>query len=141
MFQSTGTLHYEITNTDPPYKLILAIDPSIAAYYHSTIPKVHRVRRQMYAPHISVIRKEAPPNLLHWNRYEGQEVSFEYEHNVRWDNVYYWIDAYSLELERIRAELGLHNAPLHPATYHTPMPEGYAYTKRFHITIGNTKQQ
>lgn len=140
MFSSVGVLHYEMANTDPPYKAILTIDPSIAAYYYSTISKAAKAKRQMFPAHISVIRKETPRDISVWGKYEGEEVEFQYEHNVRQDNVYYWIDAYSTRLEEIRTELGLHNAPLHPATYHTPMPEGYPYTKRFHITIGNIKE-
>jgi len=141
MFPATGILHYELTNTAPPYKLIVSIDQAISDYYLSTVPLYHRPypRPQMHKAHISVVRKETPTNFAAWNKHEGAEIAFEYEHNVRWDGAYYWIDCYSMELEDIRSELELYNKPLHPATYHTPMPENTPYSKRFHITIGNIK--
>ena len=140
MFRSTGTLHYEMANTAPPYKLVLLVDPDLATYYFTSIPKSVRARRQAFAAHVSVVRKEAPLHAAAWGKYEGEVVEFWYEHNVRQDNVYLWLDAYSTRLEELRTELGLHNAPLYPATYHTPMPEGYPFKKRFHITLGNTKE-
>jgi hypothetical protein len=118
---------------------VLNIEQSLSDYYFSTIPKAYRPRKQAFPAHISVVRKELPANLEHWGEHEGKIVVFDYEHYVRYDPPYFWIDCYSIELEAIRTELGLHNAPLHPASYHTPMPEGMPYLKRFHCTIGNTK--
>jgi hypothetical protein len=135
MFSSTGTIHYELTNTTPPYKCVLQIDQGIADYYYSTIPKSERAKTQMHKAHISVVRKEMPMNLLEWGKYEGMEVGFQYEHFVRRDETYYWLDVFGLDLERIRTGLGLENR-----AYIRPMEEGSVYSKRFHITIGNVKQ-
>jgi hypothetical protein len=141
MFNSYGTLHYELNDrVTPPYKLILSIDQGISDYYFATIPKSIRARKQMHKAHISVVRKELPLNLDVWGKHKGRLVAFDYEPLVRQDNVYLWIDCYSMVLEQIRTELGLHNAPLYPATYHTPMPTGTLFTKRFHCTIANTKE-
>jgi len=86
----------------------------------------------MYPAHVSIVRKEIPPNLNAWGKYENQEVEFFYSPLIHSGTMYYWINVFSVELEKIRGELGLRvDAP-----FYQP-PEGFA--KTFHMTIGNIK--
>jgi len=126
LFKSTGKLRYGYTN------LVLDVDQEIVRYYRALLPKSIRTNTQMYDAHISVVRKEQP-NMAFWKKYEGEEVEFEYSHEVRNGTLYYWVDAFSKRLEEIRAELEL---PVH-SPYITP-PKDYKHT--FHITLGNVKE-
>lgn len=129
MFTSVGRLEY----SDNPYKLVVRVDPEIARYYFEQVTKIGHIdlNRQRWAPHISVVRKEIPVNKSVWNKYQGSKVTFHYDHYVYNDRVYYWLNAYSEELESIRKELGLTRV-----SKITQSPSG---AHRFHITIGNTK--
>jgi hypothetical protein len=131
MFKSIGILKYAIVDLDPPYKLSLEIDKNISRYYFSLIPKHIRLQSQMYAPHISVVRKETPINLDVWGKYDGEEIEFEYDNYVYNDNTYYWLNVFSDRLEKIRVELGL---PVVSGI--TKSPDG---KHKFHTTIGNIK--
>lgn len=127
VFNSVGTLVY----SQDPYKLIVDVDDEIGNYYRSLIPKYFKVKKPMYSSHISVVRNEVPPNLNMWGKYQGKEVSFEYEPFIYSDELYYWLNAYSSILEDIRVELGLSNI-----SDITMSPDRKC---KFHITIGNTK--
>ena len=86
----------------------------------------------MYPAHVSVVRKEVPPNLEAWGKYENKEVEFYYSPLIHSGTMYYWINVFSVDLEKIRQELGLRvDAP-----FYQP-PEGFA--KTFHMTLGNIK--
>ena len=155
MFESKGKLHYSIGQY---HKLIVEIDPEIVRYYRSLIPKYIQTNSQMYPAHISVVRHEIVTNLQYWNKYEGEEIHFQYEGYVFNDNVYYWINCFSKRLEEIRVELGLPllkktessflqfvkrllfvllGKSITPRIYTKP-PEGYK--KVFHCSIGNSKK-
>lgn len=127
MFSSTGLLIY----SENPYKLIVEVDDEIGRYYRSFIPKHIGVQRPLYSSHISTVRNETPLNLEVWRKYHQKEIAFDYEAIVYYDELYYWLNAYSKTLEDIRIELGL------PCTSEfTRSPDG---RHRFHITIGNLK--
>jgi hypothetical protein len=128
VYSSTGILKY----SENPYKLIVLIDKEITNYYRSLIPKYVITNRQMYPPHISVVRKEEPVNLEAWNKYQDQEIDFEYENIVYSGEVYIWLNVFSSKLEEIRLELGL------PVTSLYTRPPG-EYKKVFHTTLGNYK--
>jgi len=128
MFSSVGILRY----FDNPYKLIVEIDPGISDYYQALIPKYIRFNKQMYAPHISVIRKESIPNLDLWGKHEGCEFKFEYDNYVYMGTNYLWLNVFSEELENIRLELGLTKT-----SEITRSPDG---RHKFHTTIGNFKK-
>jgi hypothetical protein len=122
-----GTLKFEGND-----RLVLEIDPNIGALYRTLIPKYKPVQRQMYPVHITVVRtgvETVDPQV--WeeakDKYEGKNVPFEYERDVKEGDIYYWLAAQSPELENIRQELGL-----------TPHRPGYS---DFHITIANKKPQ
>ena len=124
---SIGTIKY----SENPYKIIVEIDQAIADYYRSFIPKYFNVKRPKYSAHISVLRKEDPKFKMFWNKYDGKNVSFEYENYIYNDETYYWLNAWSDELENIRKELGL--MPTSDITY---SPD---HKHKFDITIGNIK--
>lgn len=132
LYEAQGILRYSIV--DVGYKLIVEVDQGIADFYRSLIPKARYVQRQMYPAHISVVRKEEPPSLEAWGKYEGEEIDFWYDNEIKWGQVYYWINAFSEKLEKIRTELGL------PVSSQYTRPPG-SWIKCFHITIGNTKGQ
>ncbi len=117
----TGTLHYEGN------KLVLNIDPNLTKYYLKLIPKYHDAKPQMYPAHITVVRggKETINKPAAWGKYEGKEIHFTYDNDIQSDATYFYLNAYSPELEKIREELGL-----------TKIRPGF---NSFHITIANVK--
>lgn len=123
-----GPLWYSIP---PAYKLIVEVDPGIAHFYRSLVPKSVGLKIPFYSPHISVVRKETPMRMENWDRHYGEVVEFEYDTEIQHDETYYWLNAYSKRLEDIREELGL---PVH--SNFTRPPDG---RRCFHITIGNLK--
>lgn len=127
MFYSTGILKY-FSN---PLKLIVQVDQGISDFYRTLIPKSHYVQRQMYAAHISVVRKEKPPKMDLWGKHQNRKIVFEYDNMIYNNETYYWLNAYAKELEEIRLELGL---PI--CSPWTRSPDG---RHRFHVTIGNIK--
>jgi len=127
LFSSNGTLVY----SEMPYKLILKVDDEIGKYYRALIPKWIAIQKPLYSSHISTIRKESPPNLISWGKYQDQIVTFQYDPYIYNDELYYWLNAFSPVLEEIRLELGL------PTTsQYTRSPDG---RHRFHLTVANTK--
>ena len=130
LYTSTGILRYHYQGAG--YKLAVDIDPEITRFYRSLIPKNIKTNPQMYDAHISVVRKEVPPNLEFWERYEGQEIEFLYSPIIYYGEVYVWLNCFSKRLEEIRLELGL---PV-DSPYTRP-PSGLE--KTFHSTICNLK--
>ncbi len=127
LFKSEGILHYGST------KLIVKVDPGIAYFYRSLIPKSIYIDPQKYKPHISVVRNETPANMENWGKYENQKIEFSYGNQIYNGQVYWWINAFSTQLEEIRIELGLSISE-----YYTQPPDGF--NKCFHITLGNCKK-
>jgi hypothetical protein len=132
LYKSVGGLSYSHI-AEYGYRLVVDVDPGIVSYYRSLIPKYYDWRPQMYAAHISVVRKEIPINLDYWGKYQGEQIEFEYSGIIHRGQVYWWLNAFSVRLEEIRKELGL----LVSSEYTKP-PEGYL--KCFHITLGNMKE-
>lgn len=126
LFKSEGTLHYGST------KLIVRVDPGISYFYKSLIPKSIDVNPQKYKPHISVVRNETPVNMENWGKYENQKIEFSYSNQIYNGQVYWWLNAFSIELEKIRVELGLSIEE-----HYTQPPDGF--NKCFHITLANCK--
>lgn len=145
LYRSVGILRYHHGPDEQgldSYKLVVDVDPGIAKFYRALIPKYIRHNSQLHDPHISVIRREVPPNLVFWDRYAGEEIEFFYCPIVcplaGTDNSpYFWLNAYSLRLEAIRNELGLSIAPKHPS--HSVYPPPPPFTKKWHITVANRK--
>lgn len=126
LYQSKGVLRYYNT------KLILEADQGIVEYYRAMLPRSFRTNRQLYPAHISVVRKETP-EMGSWRLYEGEEVEFSYDNEIKFGEVYVWLNAFSTRLEEIRRELKL---PVEPWGDLVP-PAGF--NKFFHITLGNFK--
>lgn len=127
MFKSVGKLEYY----KDPYKLIVSVDPEISNFYQSLIPKYIIFNKQMYAPHISVIRNEIVPNIDLWGKYDGQDFEFEYEGYIYSSPNYLWLNVYSEELESIRLELGL--------TKTSEITRSADGRHKFHMSLGNFK--
>lgn len=130
-FTAEGTLHYSVLEEEVSYKLTLVTDPGVAEFYRSLVPKTHKCQPGRFAPHVTVVRNELPPNMDKWGLYENKKVQFEYESYAWYDGTYWWLDCYSEFLEQVREELGL---PKY-AKWNMP-PNGKAC---FHMTIGNSK--
>lgn len=126
MFTSTGVLHYDpgqgLKHHEPWWALLLC-DNEIARYYAWQLKKhgieVYSNDKGLWKTHISVMKGEVPPNLNIWKKYEDYQVTFDYNHWVRFDNgEHAWVDVYSEELSSIREELG------------------FGFKPWFHMTIG-----
>jgi hypothetical protein len=131
LYWSKGTLVYGADNNGLS-KLNVLVDPGIVSLYRALIPPYYTANPQMYAPHISVVRKETPPNMEFWGKYEGEVVEYAYSPEIHRGTVYWWLNAFCVRLEEIRTELGL---PV--SSQYTMPPEGFV--KCFHITLGNSK--
>lgn len=128
---SAGQLRYSF-DEEVGYKLIVEVDPELSRYYRSLIPKYHVANKQRYQPHISVVRKETPPVIDAWGKYEGEDVEFQYDSYIHEGTVYWWLNVFSTRLEDIRIELGL---PV--STEYTRPPD--TFIKVFHMTLANKK--
>lgn len=120
-YRSVGILSY-----GPGYKASVLVDPGIAEFYRSLIPKWEPVALQLYAPHITVVRsKFETPTAGIWGAREGEKVEFSYEPVIYCDWFYFWLDAHSEQICQIREEMGLP-----PCRYGRD---------RHHISLGNVK--
>lgn len=131
MYCSEGYLRYRI-GPEGGYSLRLEVEQDILEYYRWLLPPYVQTNKPMYPAHISVVRKEVPPNLTAWGNHEGEEVDFVYYNVIFTSETYLWLNVYSRRLEEIRRELGLEVS----SRYRQP-PEGFSQT--FHMTIGNFK--
>lgn len=130
LYNSSGILRYY---NDPLLKLIVEVDSEIVLYYKRLIPQYYRINPQLYSSHISVIRKIIPPKMEYWNKYDGQVINFVYSPITYVDERYYWLNAYSVQLDNIRSELGLIPNIYRPEQL---LPN---YKNIYHITLGNKK--
>ena len=135
IFQSIGRLRYS-EPTLGVYRLVLEIDSQINAYYLSLVPKYFALRSQKHGSHITVCRpfREEPTDLGAWRKHEGVEIVWCYSSTIRFNDSYAWLDVWSLDLERVRRELGLSLVN----SVEGPWLFGYIY--RFHTTLGNFKE-
>ena len=115
-------------------KVHLEIDPEIVDYARSLVPVTTTLNRTRFVPHITVVRSEpvvAGILDLQVSRLHGRKVGFRYDPRVVPGDTYWWLRAWSLELESIRRGLQL------PKLSHWCRPPDNEDC--FHITIGNTK--
>ena len=75
--ESIGMLRYSEGTQGP--RCVLEVDPEIANYARSMIPKYHHVKQPMYAPHITVIRHEKPSKET-WAAHDNSQIMFWYNH-------------------------------------------------------------
>jgi len=114
-------------------RLVVEVDEDFGRYYRRLIPKSYPTQKPRWPPHITVVRagKDIPVNMEAWGRYEGAEVEFSYDPELRLDKVYYWLNVWCDRLSKIRQELGLP-----PKSRWTRPPDAH---ECFHITIANRK--
>ena len=127
MFKSIGILKY-----GPEWKMILAVDQDLSNYYRALIPKSTCCKRPSWPAHMTIVRQEfeVPLHKEHWMKYNGMEVAFDYLPIILNDEYYFWLNAWSKQLEQIRIELGL-------TIYSRWVLPPKGFTKNFHITIAN----
>jgi hypothetical protein len=123
MFISTGKYHY--------YNkwLIVVCDNELARYYRELVQIYSPssfLQTPMHGAHITIVAGKYEPNHeeKYWKKYDGQEVKFQYSHEMGYDGTYFWLPVKCEDFAQIRVELGL--KPF------TPVP--------WHLTIGNLKQ-
>lgn len=133
LYQSTGMVSYSI-NSINQFRVVLNIDQEITNYYRKLIPKARYVKKQGYAAHISIVRKQTPTELKEWGRHEGKTSEFLYENVIHNCETYYWLNCYCKLAEQIRIELGL---PVYERESEN-CPQGFKM--RFHTTLGNIKE-
>jgi hypothetical protein len=103
---------------------IVKVDRQITSYYRWWVKKEYYI--DLYQPswdaHISIIRGEKPKShLLNlWKKYDNKRIAFNYEHNVKRDGHFWFVEVDCPFLLQIRKEFQL------PATW------------KLHLTIGRT---
>lgn len=129
MYYSIGVVEY-----GPGLKVVAVIDQEIAEFYRNLIPKYYNVKPQKYKAHITIVRenKESPKNMEFWGKYQGEKVEFFYNNDIQTDGVYFWLDALSEDIGKIREELGL-------SKFRDDRGFGGNLRSAYHITIANTK--
>ena len=136
MQQSTGKFRYG--NNHAVLDLNSKNWREMYRYYRALLPKYLKMQPQRLDPHITVVRGykgggdlvepiDPDKKAEFWGKYEGEEIPFEYDPELKGDGTMWWLDAFSKRFEDIREELGL-----------SKIREPY---KSFHITIGNAKEQ
>ena len=129
MFHSSGKLVY----SDDGRRVVVEVDPEIARYYRSLIPKSIKWQVPLYTPHITVVRTglEGIYDKSLWGHCNGEVIRFNYDPYICIGNKYIWLDAHSSRLTEIRGDLGLPRKRIpHPLGTGVPC---------FHITIANMK--
>jgi len=124
MFVTQGRVHYYDDYC------VAYIDKNIGVYYRRLLPRAWYVQPPAYPPHATVIRKGievAPSGEKNWGKYQDMLVPIYYLEGVESGGPYFWLTAFSPQLNVIRQELGLH-------PYRFPFDCS-------HITIGNIKNR
>lgn len=92
-----------------PWWMICYTECDISRYYSWLL---HRrtgliLQEPAWGPHISVVRGEEPPRKDLWTKYDGRQITIEYETDVRTNGEHWWLRIVSEDLKDIREELGL----------------------------------
>lgn len=112
MFRSSGTLIYY-----PSWWIVLRCCDDLARYYRRSL-RIKGLAAPPYGSHITVVNGgvEEPPNKPFWQKYDGDEIEFEYSSEVYGEDGFYWLMVKCDKLHDIREELGLERElkwPLH----------------------------
>jgi len=113
-YESTGKLSYKNSTW-----ISLIIDNELVKYYRSTVFAKDGMQIPMHGAHITVVNGnwEVVPNRELWNKYEGENVTFSYDGDVKLVRGTWFMYCNSPRIEEIRVELGLTslfaNRPLH----------------------------
>lgn len=94
---------------DTRQKAIHSVIQGARVLNRSLIPKWLPTNRPRWPAHITVVReeKERPTKTEAWGKYDGHAIKFWYSPFTHSGKVYYWLNAFSSQLEDIRVELGL----------------------------------
>lgn len=103
--------------------VVAYVDNEIGRYYRSLIPKALYVNGQRYGSHITVIRADVEKVSKEAVEFDGKFINYSYDSEIFTCGTYFWLNAYSKDIEIIRKKLGLPRK-----LYDT-----------FHITLGNCK--
>lgn len=115
---------------------IVTADREITRYYRWWVDKSilnpmevegHGLKKPSWDAHVSVVRGEKPAaDKMHlWRKYHGEEIAFEYKHEVRQSgdttggdrpNWYWFVEVKCPRLDEIRTELGLRTGWKHHLT-------------------------
>lgn len=122
MFFTTGPIRYGSEG----YSVVL-VDPEIARYYRSFIPKHIHFNVPMWEPHVTVTRTgvEFVGHTSEWKKHDGEMFTIRYSPHIMIGKSYIWLPAFSDEIRQLRIELGL--------------PPFFDNFKKLHITIANMK--
>lgn len=122
---------------NPKVHLVVDVDPELAAYARSFIPRSYAARPTRYSTHITAVREERVGKEQRRLLYDlnGMDVLFECGgmHMLKHNDVYWWLPARAPALLMIRKLLWLD-----PYTDLIKPPDG---EEVFHITVGNMKGQ
>jgi hypothetical protein len=117
-----------------PTWIVAHVDSEISRYYYSLIPKYIDRQPQMYPPHITIVRHgKEKANTSNFGRFANKKIRYYYDPTIYEGNIYFWLNAYSTDIEQIRVELGLTNR-----RFNSTIPQ-WPFNQTFHITLGNKK--
>jgi hypothetical protein len=120
MFTSIGTIVAEDN-----FRVALDVEKELVRYYLSFVPKNLTFNKPKFSPHITIVRGKFEVPNKDCSFLNGRQIEFSYSNQIKMNDKYLWIPAYSEELQQIRSDLGLDWC--------------YDKEKGFHITIGNFK--
>ena len=127
MIEGKGTLRYSSTFEEMKWWLVVDCDKEIGKYYRNLYYLLHHKCRELQRPawesHISVIRNEEPPKKDLWGKYNGLNITYQYNPVIRNNGIYFWLDVECNQLLDIREEIGLDREPYFP----------------LHLTVANAK--
>jgi hypothetical protein len=128
-YESVGKLEY-----GPGIRAVVWVDNGIPILYRKLLPKYYYAQPQMYPPHITVVRLnlEKVTNLELWEKYQGEEIPFSYENEIRFDQRYFYLNVQSERIGDIREGLGLKRFRFGDLG---------AEKQCYHITIANVKHE
>lgn len=131
LISSIGRIKY---SKKPSIRVVLDIDPELARFYRSLVPKHISHQKPKYKPHITIVRTgiETITKWDSWGLYDGAEIEFSYDPCVQIGRKYIFLDVYSNKLGEIREALGL-------PRFRIPHQSVKTTKQCYHVTIANFK--
>jgi len=106
-----------------PTYIVAYVNPEISRYYRNLMPKYMYVEQQKYPAHVTIIIKDEEELPSNSSIVDGKRIKLYYDSEVKYSDMYVWLNVYSEDIEKIRVSLGLSKCRY----------------SCFHITIGNMK--
>ena len=120
-------MYYPICGTIDYYTryCVAWVDPELAHYYRSLVPKDRYIQKPMYPAHCTIVSKyDEKSEFYKQKKYQGKRLVLWYENIVQESGPYFGLTVDSRAIERMRRELGLSKL---------------MGDKPYHITVGNNK--